>query len=121
MAGPPFLTVSVYARFVPWLTGSGAAVFTMLTSACVGPATMVETVAELFPGLGSPIVLETLGVSMIVVPEGVAAFTATTNGKLNVPFRGMVCPVFSVHVNVPVPPTGMVGVHVQDAAVAEEA
>jgi len=79
---------------------------------------MVFTVAELFPGFGSPTVLATLGVSVMVVPEGVAAFTWTTRGKLNVPPDGMVCPVLSVQVNVPVPPTAIVGVHVQAAAVA---
>lgn len=46
---------------------------------------MVVTVAELFAGFGSPTVLETLGISVIVVPEGVAAFTWTISGKLAVP------------------------------------
>jgi hypothetical protein len=38
-AGPLFVTCSVYVRFVPWSTGSGDAVFTIATSACVGEAT----------------------------------------------------------------------------------
>ena len=92
----------------------------MLTSAWVGLATMMLTVAELFAGFGSPTVLETLGVSVSVVPEGVAAFTFTTNGKLAVPLGKIVCPALSVQVNVPVPPTAIVGVQVQVAGGVKE-
>src|SRR5260370_32084355 len=81
----------------------------MLTSDCVGFVTVVVTVAELFPGFGSPTVLDTLGVFVICVPDrfGVV-FTFTTRGKLTVPPATMVCPAFSVHVNVPVPPAAIV-------------
>ena len=78
--------MSVYARFVPWFTGSGEAVLTMLTSACVGPATSVLTVTLLFAVFGSETELETLGVLVTVVPAVVAPvevvrLTLTTSGK----------------------------------------
>ena len=59
----------------------------MLTSACAGPATKTAAVAVLFAGLGSPIVLATLGEFVMVVPGAVVKFTFTTNGKFtDVPF-----------------------------------
>jgi len=39
-------------RLVPWSTGSGEAVLTMLTKACVGETTVVLTVAVVVGGIG---------------------------------------------------------------------
>ena len=84
------------------MTGSGVAVFRMATSACVGEATTVVDVAELFALLGSVGVAETEGVFEITVPGAVPIFTLTTSGKL------AVAPEATdgfVHVTVPVAPT----------------
>jgi len=70
--------------------------------------------------LGSPAVLLTVGTFVMVVPGGVVGFTLTTSGKLTVPFTAMLCPPFSVQVNVPVPPTGIAGVQVQPAGVGKD-
>jgi hypothetical protein len=110
IAGPAFVTFSVYVRLVPWFTGSGEAVLTMLTSACVGVATMELLLAVLLAQLGSCVAehgMFTFAVLVIVVPEAVPAFTFTTSGKLTDAPGAMVCPAFSVQVNVPVPPTAM--------------
>lgn len=72
---------------MPWFTGSGDAVFVILTSACVGLATDTETVAVLFAELGSPTVLDTLGEFIMIVPGAVVRFTFITIGKFtDVPF-----------------------------------
>ena len=80
----------------------------MLTSACVGEATSVVTVAVLFAVFGSLTELVMFGAFVMVVPEVVPALTLTTNGNLTVAPTARVCPEFSVQVNVPVPPTASV-------------
>lgn len=80
----------------------------MLTSACVGEATNVFTVAVLFPVFGSGTELAIVGEFVIVVPAAVPEFTFTTNGKFTTAFTASVCPEFSVQVNVPVAPTAIV-------------
>ena len=62
----------------------------MLTSACDGDATVTLVVAELLAELGSPAVLLTVGVLVIIVPGGVVGFTLTTSGKLTDAFTAMV-------------------------------
>ena len=99
---------------VPWFTGSGEAVLMMLTSACVGEATNVVSVAVLFALFGSETELAMFGELVMVVPEGVAAFTLTTSGKFTTAPTARVCPEFSVQVNVPTAPTAM-ALHVQPA------
>ena len=91
----------------------------MLTSACDGDATVTFVVAELLAELGSPVVLLTVGVLVMMVPGGVVGFTFTTNGKLTEALTAMVCPTFRVHVKVPVPPTAIV-LHVQPAGGVKE-
>ena len=86
----------------------------MLTSACVGDATRVVTVAVLFAVFGSLTELVMFGEFVMVVPEAVPALTLTTNGNPTVAPTPRVCPEFSVQVNVPVPPTAIV-LHVQPA------
>ena len=99
---------------MPWFTGSGEAVLTMLTSACVGEATSVVSVAVLLAAFGSETLLAMFAVFVMVVPGGVAKFTLTISGKFTTAPTASVCPLLSVHVNVPVPPTAMV-LHVQPA------
>lgn len=93
---------------VPWFTGFGEAVLMMLTSACVGEATNVFTVAVLLAVFGSGTELAMFGEFVIVVPGAVPEFTFTTNGKFTTAFTASVCPEFSVQVKVPVPPTAIV-------------
>src|ERR1700730_12638845 len=74
----------------------------MATSACVGEATTVVEVAELFALLGSVGVAETIGVFEMTVPGGVPIVTLTTSGKF------AVAPTATdgfVHVTVPAAPT----------------
>jgi len=92
----------------------------MLTSACVGEATSVVTVAVLFAVFGSLTVLAMFGELVIVVPDAVPAVTLTTNGKLTMAPTASVCPEFNVQVSVPVPPTAMV-LHVQPAGAVKAA
>jgi hypothetical protein len=54
---------------------------TMLTSACVGEETSVDTVVVLFAVFGSLTELVMFGEFAIVVPDTVAVFTFTTSGK----------------------------------------
>jgi hypothetical protein len=75
---------------VPWFTGLGEAVLTMLTSACVGEATNVFTVAVLLPVFGSGTELAIFGVFVMVVPVGVPEFTFTTSGKFTTAFTARV-------------------------------
>lgn len=79
----------------------------MVTNACVGEATIVFTVAVLFAAFGSETELAICGELVMVVPPAVPAFTLTTSGKLTLAPTARVWPLFKVHVNVPVPPTGM--------------
>ena len=114
-AGPLFVTCSVYVRLVFWSTGSGVAVFTMDTSACVGDATTVEDVAELFAKLGSFAVGPMLPVLEMTVPGASVEVALTTSGKLAVP------PTASGPVHVTVPPLPTAGVeHDQPEGVAKE-
>ena len=92
---------------MPCVTGLGEAVFVMLTSACVGEATSVLTVAVLFAVLGSGTELVMFGEFVIVVPGAVPLFTSTTSGKFTTAPTARVCPEFRVQVNVPVLPTAM--------------
>jgi hypothetical protein len=80
----------------------------MLTSACVGEATRVVTVAVLFAVFGSLTELLMFGEFVIVVPEAVPALTMTTSGNFTMAPTARVCPEFSVQVTVPVPPTAIV-------------
>jgi hypothetical protein len=98
----------------------GEAVLLILTSACVGEATKVVTVAVLFAVFGSLTELLMFGEFVIVVPEATPALTLTTSGKLTMAPTASVCPEFKVHVIVPVPPTGIV-LHVQPAGAVNAA
>jgi hypothetical protein len=62
----------------------------MLTSASVGDATNVFTVAVLFAVFGSGTELAILGVFVIVVPGVVPKLTLTTNGKFTTAFTARV-------------------------------
>lgn len=92
----------------------------MLTSAWVGEATKVVTVAVLFAVFGSLTELLTLGEFVIVVPDAVPALTLTTKGKFTTAPTARVCPEFKVQVKVPVPPMAMV-LHVQPAGAVKAA
>jgi len=91
------------------LTGSGEALFVMLTLDCVGEATTVMAVAVLFAVFGSETVLVMFGELVIVVPGVVPELTLTTSGKLTRELEPTpsVSVEFSVHVKVPVPPAEM--------------
>ena len=72
--------------------------------------TSVVAVAELLPGVGSAVVLDTLAVLVMVVPFAVPAFTFTTTVKTLEPLTAS---VGLVNVRVPVPPAGTASVRVQ--------
>jgi hypothetical protein len=80
-AGPLFVTVIVYVRSEPAVTGSGESVLVIARSADGGggACTVVVAAAELLPGSGSAVVGE-LEVAVFVtsVSTGVAASTVTT-------------------------------------------
>src|SRR5215813_8471864 len=79
--------------------------------------TVVVAVAELLPGVGSVVALETLAVLVMIVPLAVPAVTFTTTVKTLDP------PEASdgfVNVSVPVPPAGTASVRDQPAGVLTE-
>lgn len=79
--------------------------------------TKVVAVAELLPGVGSAVVLDTLAVLVTVVPLGVLPLTLTTTVKmLDAP---AVC-VGLVNVRVPVPPAGTASVRDQPDGVVTD-
>jgi hypothetical protein len=81
-AGPLLVTCSVYVKFVFWSTGSGVAVFTIATSACVGEATTVEEEAVLFAVFGSVAVGPMVAVLVITVPGVSADVICSTSGNV---------------------------------------
>lgn len=66
---------------LPAETGFGLAKLVTLKSACPAPATAMFTVAELLVGLVSRVVVVSVPVSVIIVPDAVPVltFTVTTN------------------------------------------
>lgn len=79
--------------------------------------TSVVAVAELLPGVGSVVALDTLAVLVMVVPLAVPAVTCTTTVKtLDAPEASDAL----VYVSVPVPPAGTASVRVQPAGVLAE-
>jgi len=92
----------------------------MLTSACVGEATRVVTVAVLFAVLGSLTELVILGEFVMVVPDATPALTLTTRGNLTMEPRPRVWPEFRAQVTVPVLPTAVL-IHVQPVGAVKEA
>src|SRR5882724_2346138 len=104
-----------------WSTGSGEAVFTMATSACVGEATNTVVEAVLLTQFGS--LAEEQGTLILAVleieaPGRVPEFTLTTRGKLAVAFSARVAMVQEI---VPVPPTaGIVAPQFQPAGGVKE-
>lgn len=101
VAGPLSMSVCVYVTLLPGRTGFGEAELVTARSYWPAEATTTFAVAELFPGLASVTLEETLAVSEITVPEGVVAFTLSWNVKVAVALAARV-PV--VAVIVPVPP-----------------
>src|SRR5882672_5171888 len=87
---------------LPAVTGSGVPALVTLTSACTAPPTAMLTVAELFPGTVSRVVVVTAAVSEIIVPATVPGFTLTANWKFAVVAGGNVA---IAHVMFPVAPT----------------
>ena len=83
----------------------------MATSACVGDATTVEAVAELFEEVGSPVAEATVGLMEIVVPGAVVETTFTTSGKLTVVFAAIVATVQGMDTGPAVPTAGVVQDH----------
>ena len=72
--------------------------------------TVVVAVAELLPGVGSAVVLDTLAVLVMIVPLAVPALTFTVTVKILEALAGS---VGLVNVRVPVPPAGTASVRVQ--------
>jgi len=97
-------------RLVFIVTGSGAAVLTMLTSLCVGEATTTVVEALLLLQFGSLTAEQgtlILAVLVMLVPDAVVRFTLTLMLKLTLPAAptAMLFPRLSVQVTVPVAPT----------------
>src|SRR5882724_3750238 len=87
---------------LPAVTGSGVPALVTLISAFTAPPTAMLTVAELFPGTVSRVVVVTVAMSEMIVPLGVPGVTLTTTWKLAVVAGGSAA---IVHVMFPVPPT----------------
>src|SRR5882724_13126501 len=81
------------------------------------PWTSVVAVAELLPGVGSAVVLDTVAVLLMIVLLAVPASTFTTNVKRLDPLTAS---VGLVNVSVPVPPAGTASVLVHPAGVVTE-
>jgi flagellar hook assembly protein FlgD len=109
LVGPPFVTVMVYVRFVPALTGSGVAIFVADMSADPLP-TVVVAVAVPLAGAGSAVVDVTVAVFDSTVDRGTDGPTATTSVKTALPTPNDAF----VHEIAPVAPTAGV-VHDQPA------
>jgi len=75
VAGPPLVTFCVYVMLLPAVTGFGLPEFVTLRSACTPEATAMLTVAELFAGFVSRVVVDTVAVSVMIVPAAVPALT----------------------------------------------
>lgn len=73
--GPLLVTLCVYVMVFPALTGFGVAAFVTLKSACAFEATAILTVAELFAGFVSLVVVATVAVSLMIVPAAAPAAT----------------------------------------------
>lgn len=103
LAGPLFVTTTVYVMLFPCSTGLGVAAFVIAKSAVPAAPTRITTVALLFARFGSfvPDVIES--VSTICVPLAVPVFTFTTRVKVAVPFAPEGISGF-VQVIFPVPP-----------------
>src|SRR5215467_3993079 len=89
---------------VPSITGFGDAVFTIAISAELAFATITVALALLFVRFGTIFVAFAVTVFVMLVPDAVFEFTCSTSVKLAVAFTAWFAP--SVHVIVPVPPTG---------------
>jgi len=85
------------------VTGFGVAVFTIAMSALLAFATTTVALAVFVVRLGTIFVAFAVAVSVMLVPEGVPAFTCRTRVKVPVLFTARF-PV-AEHVIVPVPPT----------------
>src|SRR5271163_3987961 len=82
-------------------------------SALLALATTTVALAEFVVRLGTMLVEVAAAVSVMVVPDGVAAFTCNSSVKLAVPLTARL--PLSVHVMVPVPPTAGTVPHVHPA------
>src|SRR5215467_14342245 len=89
---------------VPSITGFGEAVFTIAISAELAFATITVALALLFVRFGTMFVAFAVTVFVMFVPDAVFEFTCNTSVKLAVLPAFRLAP--SVHVIVPVPPTG---------------
>src|SRR5689334_22739648 len=90
----------------PSVTGFGDPVFTIAMSALLALATSTVTLAVLVVSPGGILAAEAVTVSVMLVPDGVPAFTCSTSVKFAVfPAPTPRVPL-SVHVMVPVPPIG---------------
>jgi uncharacterized membrane protein YccF (DUF307 family) len=78
---------------LPAVTGFGLAELVTLRSACVAPATPIVTVAVLSAGFVSWVVVDTVAVSVMIVPAAVPAATFTITGKVLVEFGATVVSV----------------------------
>ncbi len=76
-------TVIVKVRSVP--AGTGSRFVVLVTTRCDAEFTVVVTVEELLPGVGSVVVLVTDALLMSRTPLGVPRVTPTTNVKTTVP------------------------------------
>src|SRR5580692_1506342 len=110
VAGPLLVTASEYVSGVPSSTGFGVADFTTAISAELALATSTVALALLFVRFGTMLVAFAVTVSVMLVPEAVVELTCSTSVKLAV-FPEFKFPP-SVHVIVPVPPTGGTVPHV---------
>jgi hypothetical protein len=102
-AGPLLVNASEYNRGVPSVTGFGVAVLTIAMSALVALATITVALAVLFVRPGTMFVAVAVAVFVMLVPEGVPEPTWSTSVKFAVVPEVRLA---SVHVIVPVPPTG---------------
>jgi hypothetical protein len=103
-AGPLLVTASEYVSGVPFVTGFGAAVFTIAMSALVALATSTLALAVFVVRPGGMFAALAVAVSVMVVPEGVSAFTCSTSEKFAVFTPPTPKLPLSVQVMVPVPP-----------------
>src|SRR5438128_2460243 len=100
---------------LPAITGSGASL--LVTDRSMRRMTLVIATSMLLPGVGSPVVLVTVAVLVIVAPLAVLELTLTTIVKVAV---SALATVALVKVIVPVPPAATESVRDQPAGVVTD-
>jgi hypothetical protein len=110
VAGPLFVTVSLNVTRPPGTTGSGDAATVTARSALPVATTVVVVDDVLFEVFESGVVLDTVAVSVITVPDAVPGLTRTCSGKLR--DAPLATGVADEQLIAPVPPTaGVMQVH----------